>query len=68
MLNVHAYHVQNLSIDNHLHNGFMGSTNNNIWSTSVHISKNACLFSNSLYVWDYLNINFIENKTYKGNA
>jgi hypothetical protein len=30
--------------------------------------KIACLISNSLNVWDYLDINFIENNTYKGNT
>ena len=34
--NVCTHHVHGLLIYNHLHNGYMASTHNNTWSTSVH--------------------------------
>ena len=45
MPNICAHHVHSLSIYNHLHNGYMASTNNNTCSTSVYISKNYSLIS-----------------------
>ena len=41
--NVCLHHIHGLLIYNHSHNGYMVSTNNNTWSTSVHISKNCLL-------------------------
>ena len=44
MPNVYVHHVHCFLKYNHLHNGNMTSTNNNIWSTSVDILKNYLLF------------------------
>ena len=37
--NACTHHVHGILIYNHLHNGYMASTNNNSWSISVHMFK-----------------------------